>query len=283
MRIISLLLFVVLNLNYINLLSQIDTNTVYKNLEVRKFYSVGTSSSTTGGRTTYKINNRSVKKAIYDKYNDTWENMATCCPCILKSYNENDILLTEAVSCTDCGVGYYKEFYPNGQLKLKGQFRENSTNNWKDIYGRGYCSIQDGMWLYFNDKGQINYIEIWDDGNFIEQRPKSNKIEIWKVDLSINGISVDTQKIAVNEFHKLEVIPKYKNSNKSSELKLKIRASANGFKRIEKEMKIEEFDKIKIEDLIEKVGTTQIEKIDIEIGVYEKNKNIWNFYIDLKE
>ena len=59
--------------------------------------------------------------------------------------------------------------------------------------------------------------------------------------------------------------------------------SAVGFKRIEKELTIDEFKNIKIRNLIEKIGTTQIEKIDVRIGVYEKNKNIWNFYIDLKE
>jgi hypothetical protein len=61
-----------------------------------------------------------VKKSIYEKHQSTWKNMENCCPCILKSYNENDILLREAVSCNDCRVGWFKEFFPNGNLKLTG-------------------------------------------------------------------------------------------------------------------------------------------------------------------
>jgi len=267
----------------INLYSQLDSNSVYKDLEIKKFYSVGTSSSTSGGKTTYKVNNRIVPKDKYDKYHNAWKNMKSCCPCILKSYDVNDVLQSEAVSCTDCGVGYYKEFYPNGKLKLKGQFKENHTNNWKDIYKRGYCSVLDGKWLYYNNKGQINYIEIWDNGNFIEQKPKSKKVEIWKVELSLNEIEIDTQKIALNEFNKLQLTPKYKNSNRSSDLKLKLTVSAVNYKSVEKEILIDQFSKVKIKDLIKKVGISELEKLNVQIGVYEKDINIWNFYVKVKE
>ena len=285
MKIKNLVILILIVSTSINLYSQLDSNSVYKNLEIKKFYSVRASSSTRGGKTTYKVNNKIVTQEKYDKYHGTWKDMETCCPCILKSYNENDILLSEAVSCTDCVVGYYKEFYPNGKLKLKGQFKENPTNNWEDIYKRGYCSVEDGKWLYYNNKGQINYIEIWDNGNFIEQKPKSKKVEIWKVTLSLNGIEIDTQKIALNEFNNLQFTPKYKNLNRGSDLKLKLRVSQVGYRIVEKEILIDQFNEIEIEDLIKKVGTgiSEVEKLNVQIGVYEKDINIWNFYIKLKE
>ena len=268
--------------NSINLCAQIDDiNTVYKDLEVVKFYSVSMSSSRDGGRNTYTVNNKKVSKSIYDKYHDTWEDMSTCCPCILKSYDENDVLLSEAVSCTDCGVGYYKEFYPNGKLKLKGQFKENPTDDWNDIYKRGYCSVMDGKWLFYNVGGEVEYIEIWDGGEFIKQVPESGKAEIWKVELLLNGMVVDTQKVALNEFHKLEVLPFYKNSTESAELEIKLRVIGRKF--IEKEVMLHEFKNINIHDLIEKAAISEIEKNIVQIGIYKGRRNIWNFPVSLEE
>lgn len=268
--------------NLTNLCAQIDdVNTVYKDLEVVKFYSVSMSSSRDGGRSTYTVNNKRVSKSVYDKYHDTWDDMSSCCPCILKSYDENDVLLSEAVSCTDCAVGYYKEFYPNGRLKLQGQFKENPTDDWDDIYRRGYCSVMDGKWFFYNGRGEIDYIELWDEGEFIKQTPESGKAEIWKVELLLNGIVVDTQKVALNKFHELEVSPLYKNSNENSDLKIKLRVVGRKF--IEKEVMLHEFKNINIYNLIEKAAVSEIEKNAVRIDVYNGEKNIWNFPVSLKE
>jgi len=83
-----------------------------------------------------------------------------------------------------------------------------------------YCNVRDGKWLTYNENGQIIYIEIWDEGEFIEQRPKSEKVQIWKVELSLDGVEVDTQRIVVEDFYKLKIIAKYKNSNESNKLKV---------------------------------------------------------------
>ena len=277
------ILFIFVITNFLSLHAQEDSDSVYKDLEIRKFYSVGTSSSTNGSQTTYKVNGKTVSAAIYNKYESTWDNMSNCCPCILKSYDENDILLTEAVSCTDCGVGYYKKFYPNGNLKLKGNFKENPTKDWNDIYKRGYCSVQDGKWLHYNDKGQITYIEIWDEGEFIEQKPKSSKVEIWKVELLLNDVLIDTQKVSLIEFHELKISPKYKNSNRDDKLSLRLGVSATGFKYVRRELSLSEFEKIEIKKLIEEVGTSDLEKISVSIEVYHNNKHTRHFSVRLKE
>ncbi len=283
MNIKFIVLFIFLIANLLSLHSQEDSNSVYQDLEIRKFYSVGKSSSTVGSQTTYKVNGKTVSASTYNKYHSTWDNMSTCCPCILKSYDENDVLLTEAVSCTDCGVGYYKEFYPNGNLKLKGNFKENPTNDWNDIYKRGYCNVQDGKWLHYNEKGQITYIEIWDEGKFIEQKPKSKKVEIWKVELLLNEERIDTQKVSLNEFHKLKISPEYKNLNRDDKLSVKIAVSATGFKYVEKEMHLSEFELIKIRDLINEVGTSDLEKIGVTLTVYHQGKFAQIFFIKLQE
>lgn len=267
----------------INLNSQIDSSSVYNDLEVVKFYSVSTSSSTQGGKARYKVNDKGVNKSTYDKYHNAFMDMMDCCPCILKTYDEKEVLLSESISCGDCKVGYYKEFYPNGKLKIHGEYKENPTGNWNDILKRGYCYMLDGKWLYYNIHGHINYIEIWEDGNFIEQRPKGKEVEIWKVDLSLNGVEVDTQKVALKDFHKLKFTPQYKNLNESDDLVLKLNVSAVGFKIIRKEVEKDEFEKVEIQELIKKVGTSEVEKISVQIGVYYKGKIIQTFFIKLSE
>ena len=170
---------------------QSDSSNVYKKLETKKFYSVGLSSQTINGKRTYNVNGKKVSKSKYDKYKSTWKDMETCCPCVLKSYDENEILIREAVSCTDCEVGHFKEFYPNGTIKLQGRFKENPTGNWENIWDRGYCNVPDGQWLYFNKNGDTLYSEFWENGEFVKQEPEQKTNEIWKVELTLNGESAD--------------------------------------------------------------------------------------------
>ena len=265
----------------INSFAQEAQSTVYRNLKTKKFYSVNTKASTKNGKTTYKVNNKVVKKSTYKKYHRTWKNMENCCPCILKSYDEKKVLLSEAVSCTDCLVGYYKGYYRNGTIKVIGHYKENPTGDWTNIYQRGYCSVKDGKWTYFNKKGKIKYIEIWDNGKFVEQQPSSKKVEIWEVDLMLNGIAVDTQRVTLEEFNQLEVVPRYKNANESTTLMLKLGISAVGFKYIAREIKMRELKDEVINDMLKEAGITDLRKVNAQIGVYDKGKNIWNFSIGL--
>ncbi len=222
-------------------------------------------------------------KEVYSKSPSFFDDIQSCTPCIIKYYQKPYVLKYEAIQYGDCFTGFYKEYYPDGSIKVKGQFKENRSNNWDNIFHRGYCNVPDGKWLYFNDKGQIKSIEIWNKGNFVEQKPESKKVEIWKVELSLNEVTIDTQKIALGEFNQLQFRPKYKNSNRGSELNLKLRVSATDYKSVEERFLIDQFDQIKIESLLKKVGISELEKINVQIGVYEKDKNIWNFYLKLKD
>ncbi|MEM6725621.1 MAG: hypothetical protein AAF598_16385, partial [Bacteroidota bacterium] len=157
--------------------AQTDSTSVYSNLETRKFYSVGLYSSTgTGQPSIYEVNGKPVSKAVFEKYQRSWDKMATCCPCWLRSFDEHEVLLRESVSCTDCGVGKYLEYYPSGVLKIKGQFKENPTGDWEDIYHRGYCNVMVGEWIYYHENGSVAYRETWEDGDFIRQEPASGKV-----------------------------------------------------------------------------------------------------------
>ena len=88
-----------------------------------------------------------------------------------------DVLLSEGVYCTDCGVGFFKEFYPDGNVKLSGKYKENPTGNWKNYN----CQVEHGQWVYFKENGDTLYSEYWNNGEFIKQVPEQSKMEIWKV------------------------------------------------------------------------------------------------------
>jgi hypothetical protein len=207
-------------LNNLVSFSQNDTNSVYKNLKIHKDYRVSLSALIGAYKATYKVNDKIVDKAIYDKYKALSD--APCCPCILREYDLNEVLLREVVSCGDCGVGEVKVFFPSGNVKVKGKFKENPTSNWEDIYKRGYCNVKDGNFFYYSEnKGlhYLSYVEKWKDGIFIEQIPERKKIEIWRVELMLHETKVDSQTLTLNEVRDLKFQFKYKNKLRSNSLK----------------------------------------------------------------
>lgn len=261
---------------------QIDTGTVYRNLKTEKFYKVGLSFYSDSGQRKYEVNGKEVNKSSYRKYEKTWKNMENCCPCILKSYNENDILIREAVSCTDCGVGYFKEFYPNGQVKLSGRYKENPTGNWDDIWNRGYCNVPDGQWIYYNENGIILYSEYWKDGNFIKQIPEQNKTEIWKVELSLYGENVNQKTLLPNQLKDLIITPKFKNTKTDSvNLSIGFQVSAIGRKYIKQIFTLDSFKLFDLNNLLIENGYKAQDDITYELIVLNNQKHLSNFYLNI--
>lgn len=191
--------------------AQKDTRSVYKNLKTLKSYSVNLYENTRGHEVIYFVNDKEVPAKVYYKYEKGLQNMADCCPCLLQSYDEYDTLISEAVSCTDCGVGRFKEFHRNGKVKLSGQFKENPTGNWDGIWDRGYCNVKDGEWNYYNEQGILLYSEYWKEGLFSKQYPEQTKPEIWKIDLTLYGKNVDTMPFLAAQLKDLQLTPFYKN------------------------------------------------------------------------
>jgi antitoxin component YwqK of YwqJK toxin-antitoxin module len=121
-----------------------------------KFYAVSLTSETRDGKTTYQVDNKQVSKAEYDKYHAAYKNLANCKPCYMRTYTKEEVLLNEGDRYTDCQVGTWKEFYPDGQIKVLGQFRADSTGKWKEKKSDKWCSIREGEWTYYNATGAID-------------------------------------------------------------------------------------------------------------------------------
>jgi len=266
-----------------SLLSQVNTGSVYKELETKKFYSVSLSSSNNGYQKTYKVNGVDVSRATYQKYETSWKNMETCCPCILQSFDENDVLLSEEVACTDCGVGWFRKYYQNGNLKLTGQYKENPTGNWRDIWQRKYCSIATGQWDYYTEDGKKSYSEFWDNGAFLRQVPEQAAIEIWDIDLYLTGEKLDSQTIDINQVKNLSIIPRYKNKNASTSLSVKFEVSAVGYRPSSKQFPFADFKNIDVKSMLEDVKIPKGKETYYRLSVLDGQDHIKGFYLNIKE
>ena len=262
---------------------QTDSTSVYLNIKTKKFYSVELSSQTTNGKGTYEVNGKTVSKSTYDKYQSTWKNMETCCPCLLESFDENDNLIRESVSCTDCGVGRFKTYYKNGKVKLSGTYKENPTGDWKNLWDRGYCSVPNGQWTYFKENGDTLYSEIWDNGVFIKQVPEQPEVEIWDVEIEYNGQDAEKLSIPISNVGDLTIQPKYKNSKTSNNLTLNFEVSAIGHRMNKKNFTLESFKTINVRSMLKEVGIPNNKQTSFVLTVYDGDKAIKSVYLNIEK
>jgi antitoxin component YwqK of YwqJK toxin-antitoxin module len=273
-------LFFVVSL-FLRLEAQKKGTTIYENLTTKKTYSVSLSSSQRGGYVSYKVDGVSVKKEVYQKYQNGFDSMDACCPCILKTYDKNEVLIREAIQCSDCVVGYLKEFYPNGKVKLLAYYKENPTGDWSNIFRRGYCYVEDGTWLYYNENGEIVSIEIWKDGDFIEQKPQGKKPEAWRIELLVNGELPMDNKIYMDELEGFEIAISYKNENKYSNLKAMVSVGRLGQKKQSFEMALADINAASIEQMVKSVGPKADERLSMDISILAGAEKLQTWYLEV--
>lgn len=84
---------------------------------------------------------------------------ANCKPCVVKTYNKDEVLVRIAVQYSDCPAGDYIDYYPNGKIKTRGQFRSNPSGDWKTFIKQGHCGEKEGRWLYYGIYGNVLKLE----------------------------------------------------------------------------------------------------------------------------
>lgn len=215
---ICALLFTTLGIG--NLVAQDDP---YGELERLIFYEVSLSSGSRGGEPYYEADGVPVDLETFEKYQSGWDNMENCCPCILETYDVSGQLLHEGAMCADCGIGWYKEYDQRGNLRIKGQYRTNPTGDMDDIYARGYCSVPDGRWEYFSKRGELEFAEIWDNGDFIRQVPEQEEIEVWGIDVVLDEQLSWDERVPMERLQEVELIPKFKNSARFREMLIRVK------------------------------------------------------------
>jgi antitoxin component YwqK of YwqJK toxin-antitoxin module len=259
--------------------SQVDstitdtTKSVYKGLTTKKFYGLSYAANVENYVTTYRIDGDLVDKATYNKYHDTWKNMETCKPCILLTYDFYDKLLYKAIQFTDCAVGYWIEYFPNGKVKTIGHFKENESENWANAFDSGLCR-QDGIWTYFNEAGKKLYSEYWKDGQFLKQVPEQAKTELWAVDITFNGAQISKQTVTPKQVGEITITPKFKNSNRAgTNIKVTFEISTLGYKVVSETFSLDEFSKIDVQKLLLESGVPSTEKASCVIMINNNGRN----------
>ncbi len=190
-------------------------NTVYGQLDTIKVLALNCFHSEGAGATRYLVNGREVDSLEHAECLKNYQLIKSCQPCWLNTYDEEGRLLIQMVAYGDCGVGAYREYYPSGQLKVKGHFQETWA---KDDHGKARvtaCSARHGSWTYYHQDGSFWYDETWRNDRFIEQVPNQGRSEIWAVDLTFFGGYFDPQQdlLRIDLINKLTITPRYKNAN----------------------------------------------------------------------
>lgn len=116
----------------------------------------------------YFVNCKEVSQTEYLKYKEANDRIKECKPCYMKTLDSSGVLLRTAVQYGDCIVGNWTEYYPDGKIKVTGQYKENDTGNWNNLWKRGYCSRKEGEWCYYDENGNITKKEKYKDDKLVE-------------------------------------------------------------------------------------------------------------------
>jgi hypothetical protein len=116
----------------------------------------------------YMCNGSEITKKKYLEYKAYWNASGACKPCMLYTYDNKEQLKYAAFQYEDCLCGSYKEYYPDGTVKVEGQFKANTTGLWTNMKGRNLCSVRDGIWTYFFPDGVTEKTEIYTSGKLNE-------------------------------------------------------------------------------------------------------------------
>ena len=127
----------------------------YSDLDTITFYAVSIEYRRSRWPFRYSVDSWPASKKTYSKYNKAYVALAACRPCYVRTYNRNGVLIREGEQYTDCSVGTWVEYHPNGKKRVEGLFRRNQTADWTDIWNRGLCNTKEGVWTYYDVNGIV--------------------------------------------------------------------------------------------------------------------------------
>ena len=140
----------------------------------------------------------------------TSEERQNCCPCVFILKDINEKLVKEYYGCSECPMGFYNLYNPNGSIKVKGYYKEINSYELNRVKYSNQCSIKDGEWTYYDSLGNELYSKYWEDNVCLSTKP-DNKTTV----LSIESKQLDSlkwnSKIDLDTFLNAEVIVKYNN------------------------------------------------------------------------
>lgn len=131
---------------------------------------------------------KKVNCKVYKPYIDAYKTYSEGCPFVYEQKDEsNNYLMTQTVSCSDCYVGEYKEFYSGGALKIHGIYKRNLTGIWPPMKGSFPCNIKHGPFTYFNFSSDTLLKVIWFDNKIIDYYPRKTTDELINNEIKFNN------------------------------------------------------------------------------------------------
>jgi hypothetical protein len=144
----------------------------YPRMDTIVYYLIDSESmSIEKGAVIYKVNSRVVNEKQWKKMTIGISKIKICTPCIVKTYNAKDTLVSIGVQYRRCDIGSYTAFYPDGRVRISGQYKENTTGKWDKASLSLYCSKKDGLWTYYTPSGKVKTTELYKDGRLISKTP----------------------------------------------------------------------------------------------------------------
>ncbi len=78
------------------------------------------------------------------------------------------VLTYICLAYNSCKVGAYTEFYPSGKIKQTGQYKENTTDDWSDLKGRGFCT-REGEWKEYSEDGTLKKTYLYENDKVVKE------------------------------------------------------------------------------------------------------------------
>ncbi len=150
------------------LLLTIDVKAQNSDLDTVATYDVNLSDYLTTNGRVYMANGKVISKEKSEFYKDSWKKAQACQPCKVYTYNANDQLKHVVAQYEGCLLGPFKEYYTDGKIKVEGNFKTNSSNDYSNLRLRGLCSMREGLWNYYNESGKLQTIETYENGTLVK-------------------------------------------------------------------------------------------------------------------
>ena len=131
-----------------------------------RIHDVILSSGIINGKKVFKANEIIINKEKYDSI--TKESFNACIPCYLITLDEEDKTIKEGLFYINLPIGYFKSYHKNGKISSVGNYINLLPLSHKNLKMgmpcEGTCTVKDGRWKYYNDKGQLIKTEFYIKG-----------------------------------------------------------------------------------------------------------------------
>jgi hypothetical protein len=251
-------------------------------MEIRFGRSVFIESEDQFGNKKYQFNGQWTDKYTYDSLQKKSKqyDIGKCVPCYLMEYN-NDVLVYEGLRYMDCVFGRVIDYLSDGRLNYIGHFKDFPFSDSIKSTGNN-CAIKHGEWIYFNERGDTTYKELWEDGVFLFQKPEQDIAEIWRVDFMLDDSLLRRGSyISINDFKKIKIQPQFKNKcRKNLNLFCTIETSVIMKKMIKAKAYYDDLAIVSLEKMIKAGGYLPTDEIEVKINIY--NHQHFISYLSLK-